>query len=91
MNYELKNVTKKEHNWYFSMLIARFRNWNNFRFFFPYFGKSLCCYSAIKYTSMSNKRQYFIIIILARTPEIGQGLGRLLRCGACKQEQEAVF
>ena len=28
-----------------------------------------------------------IIIILARTPEIGQGLGRILSCGARKQEQ----
>ena len=27
------------------------------------------------------------IIILARTPEIGQGLGRILSCGARKQEQ----
>ena len=26
-------------------------------------------------------------IILARTPEIGQGLGRILSCGARKQEQ----
>ena len=29
----------------------------------------------------------YIIIILARTPEIGQGLGRILSCGARKQEQ----
>ena len=29
-----------------------------------------------------------IIIILPRTPEIGQGLGRILSCGARKQEQE---
>ena len=28
-----------------------------------------------------------IIIILARTPEIGQGLGRILSCGARKPEQ----
>ena len=28
-----------------------------------------------------------IIIILARTPEIGQGLGRILSCGARKSEQ----
>ena len=28
-----------------------------------------------------------IYIILARTPEIGQGLGRILSCGARKQEQ----
>ena len=28
-----------------------------------------------------------IIIILARTPEIGQGLGRILSCGARKLEQ----
>ena len=27
------------------------------------------------------------IIILARTPEIGQGLGRILSCGARKPEQ----
>ena len=27
------------------------------------------------------------IIILARTPEIGQGLGRFLSCGARKAEQ----
>ena len=27
------------------------------------------------------------IIILARTPEIGQGLGRTLSCGARKPEQ----
>ena len=27
------------------------------------------------------------IIILARTPEMGQGLGRILSCGARKQEQ----
>ena len=26
-------------------------------------------------------------IILAGTPEIGQGLGRTLSCGACKPEQ----
>ena len=29
----------------------------------------------------------YIIIILARTPEIGQGLGRILSCGARKPEQ----
>ena len=28
-----------------------------------------------------------IIISLARTPEIGQGLGRILSCGARKPEQ----
>ena len=28
-----------------------------------------------------------IYICLARTPEIGQGLGRILSCGARKQEQ----
>ena len=29
----------------------------------------------------------YFFIILARTPEIGQGLGRFLSCGARKQEQ----
>ena len=29
----------------------------------------------------------FFLLILARTPEIGQGLGRLLSCGARKPEQ----
>ena len=28
-----------------------------------------------------------LYIILARTPEIGQGLGRILSCGARKPEQ----
>ena len=29
----------------------------------------------------------YIYIYLARTPEIGQGLGRILSCGARKPEQ----
>ena len=29
----------------------------------------------------------FLNIILARTPKIGQGLGRILSCGARKPEQ----
>ena len=29
----------------------------------------------------------YIHTYLAQTPEIGQGLGRFLSCGACKQEQ----
>ena len=29
----------------------------------------------------------YIIYNLARTPEIGQGLGRILSCGACKPER----
>ena len=32
-------------------------------------------------------KNIIIIIILARTPEIGQGLGRILSCGARKPEQ----
>ena len=31
--------------------------------------------------------EHFIIISLARTPEIGQGVGRILSCGARKPEQ----
>ena len=41
--------------------------------------------------SVSDLRKYigilFYIISLARTPEIGQGLGRILSCGARKPEQ----
>ena len=33
------------------------------------------------------KKSSEIIIILAVTPEIGQGLGRILSCGARKPEQ----
>ena len=33
------------------------------------------------------KYRLIVIIILARTPEIGQGLGRILSYGARKQEQ----
>ena len=38
---------------------------------------------------VNRKILYFhiIIVMLARTPEIGQGLGRILRCGARKPEQ----
>ena len=32
-------------------------------------------------------RKVYIYIYLARTPEIGQGLGRILSCGARKPEQ----
>ena len=32
-------------------------------------------------------RFHYIYIYLARTPEIGQGLGRILSCGARKPEQ----
>ena len=32
-------------------------------------------------------RKYIYSIYLARTPEIGQGLGRILSCGARKPEQ----
>ena len=35
----------------------------------------------------SGTLRLLIIIILARTPEIGQGLGRILGCGARKPEQ----
>ena len=41
-------------------------------------------YHSSSITDISN---IIIIIILARTPEIGQGLGRILSCGARKQEQ----
>ena len=34
-----------------------------------------------------NDADQIYIYILARTPEIGQGLGRILSCGARKQEQ----
>ena len=30
---------------------------------------------------------YKVYLYMARTPEIGQGLGRILSCGACKPEQ----
>ena len=33
------------------------------------------------------KNIYYLYIILARTPEIGQGLERILSCGARKAEQ----
>ena len=33
------------------------------------------------------KSSIYIYIYLARTPGIGQGLGRILSCGACKPEQ----
>ena len=35
-----------------------------------------------------NGQIIIIIIILARTPEFGQGLGRILSCGARKPEPE---
>ena len=35
----------------------------------------------------TSKIYIYIYIYLARTPEIGQGLGRILSCGACKPEQ----
>ena len=37
--------------------------------------------------SLLNDRQYIYNIILARTFEIGQGLGRILICGALQPEQ----
>ena len=42
-----------------------------------------------KYMSMQdgNFNNNNIIIILAQSPEIGQGLGRFLSCGARKPEQ----
>ena len=36
---------------------------------------------------LSKVFESILIIILARTPEIGQGLGRILSCGARKPEQ----
>ena len=34
---------------------------------------------------------HITIIILARTPEIGQGLGRILSCGARKQGYHKIW
>ena len=41
----------------------------------------------IPYSKLSLENKIYIYIYLARTPEIGQGLGRILRCGARKPEQ----
>ena len=38
-------------------------------------------------TLSSRYKIIYIYIYLARTPEIGQGLGRILSCGARKPEQ----
>ena len=46
--------------------------------------------NAFKATWLSENRFMTLILYiyyLARTPEIGQGLGRILSCGARKQEQ----
>ena len=47
-----------------------------------------------RFLKKSSERQYLLFLKklyihthLAQTPEIGQGLGRFLRYGACKQEQ----
>ena len=50
-----------------------------------YFGNKIGSNYASKI--ISNMPQCFVIISLARTPEIGQGLGRILSCGARKPEQ----
>ena len=44
-------------------------------------------FTSIVIASLFLNRFGQVIIILARTPEIGQGLGRILSCGARKPEQ----
>ena len=47
-------------------------------------GKALYCNFILLAINQFLEFIVFIYIILARTPEIGQGLGRILSCGACK-------
>ena len=45
-------------------------------------------YKNTLYSYLFNENMYiYIHTYLAQTPEIGQGLGRFLSCGARKQEQ----
>ena len=50
---------------------------------------NLLCYNEMSLKNMliTNKNVSLVYIYLARTPEIGQGLGRILSCGARKPEQ----
>ena len=49
--------------------------------------RSIICYHSRRGLSGQECIDIYIHTYLAQTPEIGQGLGRFLSCGARKQEQ----
>ena len=57
-----------------------------YRIFTENLGYIKVCSAHFK-TSRKRPQNFGLIIILARTSEIGQGLGRILSCGARKPEQ----
>ena len=61
---------------------------DEFRYIFEESGVDLICISETWFKpGMPDNLYQHILIYLAQTPEIGQGLGRFLNCGALKQEQ----
>ena len=82
-------MTYRQNRFLYIVTLIDLSHHEQFLYLFPKKEKKGILTLVIRWENLTNNcdRYIYIYIYLARTPEIGQGLGRILSCGARKQEQ----